>query len=82
MKTIKQIIKDYYIQNGMSEQQANKAYEYLVEQMKDTFNNFDSPMEQYSKMLQDLILLTAKQSAFEWLTINKPEAWFISIFKS
>ena len=81
MNTVEAQMKNYLIENGMSNDQANKVITETKKEMEFTFNNWDSPINAYSNQLQNLIKLSVKQTALKWLNKNKPMAWFKPIFE-
>ena len=81
MNTVEAEMKNYLIENGMSNDQANSVITETKKEMEFTFNNWDSPIDTYSSQLRGLIKLSVKQTALKWLNKNKPLAWFKPIFE-
>jgi hypothetical protein len=79
--TVQVEMTNYLIGNGMSQNQAASVIVETKKEMSGTFNNWDSQIEAYSNELQNLIKLSVKQTALEWLNKNKPMAWFKPIFE-
>ena len=81
MNTVQTEMTNYLITNGMSDDQANRVIAQTKKEMEGTFNNWGSQLDAYSIQLQKLIKLSVKQTALEWLNINKPLAWFKPMFE-
>ena len=81
MNTVHTEMINYLIANGMSNDQANSVITQTKKEMQGTFNNWGSQLDGYSIQLQNLIKLSVKQIALEWLNKNKPFAWFKPMFE-
>tara|TARA_R110000822_G_scaffold211230_5_gene346842 strand:- start:752 stop:1015 length:264 start_codon:yes stop_codon:yes gene_type:complete len=81
-QTVEQSLLSYLQKNGMSEDQSKLVILDCKEEMKHTFNNWDSLMDVYSTQLQHLLICSIKPIALNWLNNNKPKAWFKPMFES
>jgi hypothetical protein len=79
--TVQTEMTNYLIGNGMSDNQAEIVIVEVKKEMSGTFNNWNSQIDAYSIQLQNLIKLSVKQTAFDWLNKNKPMAWFKPMFE-
>ena len=79
--TVQTEMKKYLTSNGMSDSQAESVITETKKEMSGTFNNWDSQIDAYSNQLQNLIKLSVKQTALQWLNKNKPMAWFKPMFE-
>jgi hypothetical protein len=79
--TVQTEMTNYLIANGMSDNQAESVMTETKKEMSGTFNNWDSQIDAYSGQLQNLIKISVKQTALDWLNKNKPMAWFKPMFE-
>lgn len=79
--TVEAAMTNYLISNGMSDNQSESVIDETKKEMSGTFNNWDSEIDAYSNQLQNLIKLSVKQTALDWLNKNKPMAWFKTMFE-
>ena len=79
--TVQGAMIKYLISNGMSDNQAESVMTETKKEMSGTFNNWDSQIDAYSGQLQNLIRISVKQTALDWLNKNAPMAWFKPMFE-
>ncbi len=84
MTTKEQLLK-MLTDRGMSEQQANKVMELAIPKINEASGGyavtFDSPAEQYPKVVFMAMFIVVKKTALEWIETNIPEAWFKPMFQ-
>lgn len=83
MTTFRDTLFNYLHDNGLSDNQASKIYVVVYKAMDDMVGRWDDDdVEAYPPIMQNLILLTTKRVAFDWIEENIPLAWFKPMFAS
>jgi hypothetical protein len=81
--TFQETIKEKLIQCGLAEHEAEKVIEATINDSAFT-NNFmhrwNDQTDGYPPMILNLIWLSVKRVALEWIDVNCPQAWFKPLF--
>lgn len=83
--TVQQKIQDKLQERGMSQPQSEEVFNYAWQKIKGMFQDYnltlDSPSADYPEIIYSLIFLNIRPHALNWITENKPEAWFKPAFQ-
>ena len=80
MKTFRDILLSYLRDNGLSDNQSSKVFIKVYKTMDDMIGRWDDDVEGYPPIMQNLVLLSTKRVAYEWINENIPMAWFKPMF--
>jgi len=80
--TVEEKMSKYLTKYGMSDIQSKLVMIEVKKDLESTFNNWDSEVDAYTTNLIFVLRENVKKTAFDWITKNKPEAWFKDVFKN
>jgi hypothetical protein len=81
MKTVKAVMLENLVNQGMSEKQAKDVMVKAEAEMDTMKGNWNKEADGYPQIVIKLAWMNVKTIALEWTNENVPEAWFKPMFE-
>jgi hypothetical protein len=83
--TVRDKFINMLVNNGMFEEQAKEVMQLAepkLTELADDYNiRFDSPAESYPNAVYNVLFISIKATALQWIDANKPQAWYRLMFE-
>lgn len=80
-KTVRQVMKDMLVNNGMFEEQADEVMKVAERDIDSMNENWGKEADSYPKVIITLTQSHVKRITLKWINENAPEAWFKPLFE-
>jgi hypothetical protein len=83
MKTFENHVKQYLVNGGFFENQAEQVFEVVknAKENESMAGRWDDNIDDYPEVMARVVLLTTRRLALEWIDENAPRAWFRQLWQ-
>ena len=85
MLTVRGKLEDKLLKMGMFESQAKEILDISIPKMNEITENYSiswhSCSSEYPEVIYNVLFMTVRTDAFQWIKKNKPQAWFRPIIQ-
>ena len=79
--TFEEKVKEYFVASGMFDSQANAVFQEMKASTDAMFDRWNDDVLGYPDVMLNVILVSARRYALEWIDKNIPQAWFRGCFE-